>query len=438
VKSNEWGQADLFAYVKRNRGVRVGVGELRSWIETRLPSYMVPSHWVLIDSIPLTPNGKIDRKALVELPAENKPKREWIGPRTKTEHALARIWRKALRVQRLSIEDNFFEIGGHSMLAASLFGTIEREMKVSLPLSALFKAPTIALLASYIDKGGDEDEWCTLVPIQPKGSREPLFLVHGAEGNVLLYRELARSLGEDQPVYGFQAAGLDGVTSIAHSIEEMATLYIERIRDVQPDGPYCLGGYCLGGTIAYEMGRQLRESGHSVAFVGLFETYNMQSVVTRRSRFRSGYNKVLNIYFHLASLFSLPRSQQRKFFMSKLAVEWSRFKLNLAYYFGRWSRGNGDRPRLADQHLRIRKVNDRAQILYEPKPFSGSVSLFKPSKNYWGLDDPEFGWTNVVEGDLLVHELPVYPRSMLTLPFSRILARELKKSLDESIASGKR
>ena len=172
--------------------------------------------------------------------------------------AMRALWQRVLSLKAVLPDDDFFALGGHSMAAVQLFALIERELGVSAPLSALYDAPTPRSLVTRLTRRGDDsNEWQSLVPINRSGSRYPLFLVHRAEGNVLLYRDLAAHLGSDQPVYGLQSAGLDGKTPIEGDFARVARRYIKEIQSVQSTGPYMLGGYCLGGTLALEMARQL-------------------------------------------------------------------------------------------------------------------------------------------------------------------------------------
>ena len=252
---------------------------LRAGLQTRLPQYMIPSALVLIDALPLTSNGKIDRKAL---PPPDEPlattATEFVPPHDPLEHALARLWSKILKVERVGLHDNFFALGGHSLAAIRLVSQVQELTGTALPLATLFQAPTVAGLASFLRRDGWSPSWSCLVPIQEGGSRNPLFLVHAAHGHVLVYRQLAASLGPDQPVYGLQSEGLGGDGQFNSTIEQMASKYVSEIRRVQPHGPYSLGGYCLGGTIALEMAQQLTTSGEKVETVLLLDTYNPREV----------------------------------------------------------------------------------------------------------------------------------------------------------------
>src|SRR5439155_12408102 len=174
----------------------------------------------------------------------------------------------------LGIHDNFFELGGHSLIAVPLFAQIEKQFGKRLPLATLFRAPTVADLAAAIESTCT-DEQSSLVPIQPNGSRPPFFCVHAIGGNVLEYYDLARHLPSDQPFYSLQSRGLHGKEAPHERIDAMAAHYIKELRELQPNGPYFLGGRSLGGIIAYEMACQLRAQGHEVGLLALLDSYPM-------------------------------------------------------------------------------------------------------------------------------------------------------------------
>ncbi len=255
---------------------------LRTYAAERLPDYMLPAAFVQLDTLPQTPNGKVDRNALPAPEGENLARAAFVAPRTRTEKHLAACWQTVLGLERVGVHDNFFALGGHSLLALHLMACIEERSGQSIPLSALFQHPTIADLSHLLEQQPEhhhqqeqreQEEPRSLVAIQPDGSKYPLFFVHPIGGNVLCYHELARQLGPDQPVYGLQAVGLSGEFPPLGSIEEMAGRYLSELRAVQPQGPYHLGGWSLGGTIALEMAQQLRAQGEQVEVLVLIDTF---------------------------------------------------------------------------------------------------------------------------------------------------------------------
>ncbi|MEM7593187.1 MAG: amino acid adenylation domain-containing protein, partial [Cyanobacteria bacterium P01_A01_bin.83] len=247
--------------------------ELRSFVQERLPNYMVPSAFVFLDSIPLTPNGKVDRRAL---PAPDNTRQEssstFVAPQDKLESHLTEIWSQVLNVKPIGVRDNFFDLGGNSLQAVALFAQIEKQFGKKLPLVTLFQSGTVAEIAQIIRQKKWLSPWSSLVPIKPDGTKPPLFYIHGGGGNLLVYRDLAFALGTDQPVYGLQSRGLDGRYAPFNRIEDMANHYLAQIRKLQPNGPYFLAGLSSGGTTAWEIAQLLQAQGQKVALLALFDS----------------------------------------------------------------------------------------------------------------------------------------------------------------------
>jgi amino acid adenylation domain-containing protein len=262
----------LVAYVTSSPGLAAEPGDLARYVADALPEYMVPSTFVVLDSFPLTASGKIDRAALARLgPPERSARQEIARPRDGLEAQLVRLWEETLNLRPIGIHDNFFDLGGHSLLAMSLVGRIQASLGGRVPVELLFHGPTVAKLASQLRKGGSLS-WSCLVGLRVDGTRPPFFCVHPGGGNVFCYLELMRHLPAEQPVYGLQSPGLDPRQRPLDRIEEMGRIYLRALREVQPEGPYRLGGWSLGGVIAFEMARQLRAAGQEVAKVILIDS----------------------------------------------------------------------------------------------------------------------------------------------------------------------
>ena len=251
----------LVAYLVAKEGHTLDQGDLKACLGRQLPDFMVPSAFVSLDQMPLTPTGKINRRALPQ--PEGSVGEGAIAPRDAVELELTRIWEEVLEVKNPDIRQDFFALGGHSLLAIRLMVLIEERMGRELPLATLFQAPTIEQLAAILrrEDAGSEP---TLVPLQALGTKPALFLVPGAGGTVLYLNELADHLGPDQPVYAFQATGLDGRSEPYTSVPALAEHYIQAMRLMQPEGPYLLGGHSFGGRVAFEMARGLERMGQKV------------------------------------------------------------------------------------------------------------------------------------------------------------------------------
>lgn len=345
---------------------------------------------------------------------------------------LTRIWQDLLGIGMVGPDENYFDLGGDSPLAVQLFSRIEKAFKVKLPLATLFEAPTIAELARVIRcKAPASDGWSPLVAIQPSGSRAPFFCVHGAGGNVLIYRDLSRHLGSDQPFYGLQAQGLDGARPPLRKIEEMAALYVDEIRKVQPHGPYSLGGYCMGGTIAFEMAQQLQAQGEEVALLALFDTLNWYRIPLP-SVWRKSYYQAQRLVFHAANFLQLDFTGKGKFLSEKVKLVWNRIPVwrgMLLWRFNRGSRGTKSKSMVLSN---VWETNDRAGFDYAPNPYVGIITEFRPVKQYRMCNRPELKWDRFAQGGQEIIVLPVYPAGMLVEPFVRHLAVALRNSLDNA------
>lgn len=275
------GMTRLATYYTVHDGASVSYADLRAHLDSKLPDYMVPAFLIELDKLPYTPSGKVDLKALSEPSIENsRYAGEEIRYETETEQVLSRFWKELLGLDGIPRTADFFELGGDSLRAVTLFLKIQEQFGCDLPLSTLLQASSIEALARHINDGGtDEFSGCRSLKVLQKGSVDtvPLFLVHGGAGNILCFARLAENLGEDQPVYAFQWAGWDGGRG-ENSIEEMAAVYRDELLKHFPDTPVRIGGYCIGGYIAIELTRLLRETGVKVLGpLVVFDSPNLRS-----------------------------------------------------------------------------------------------------------------------------------------------------------------
>lgn len=398
--------------------------------ERALPAYMRPAAVAVIDEIPRNSSGVVECRMLPPVAAANlnQGTAMRIAPKNTIEAKIARLWTEVLQIEPVSVTANFFDLGGQSLHAVSLFTKIEQEFGVKLPLAILLKHPTVEQLAKALENGEQQVTWSSLVPIQPEGDRPPLFLVHGAGGNVLLFRTLAEKLSPDYPVYGLQSKGLDGKSEPLHSIEDMAANYLREVRTVRPHGPYYLGGYCLGGTIAYEMAQRLQEEGETVALLAMLDTYNYSRAL--RVRFSSFIAQ--KIRFHLANLSELRLVHLVKYLKEKARQALSGELVNLRSSVPRGMDESTGRATCGVE-LSIQAINDQAAENYVPRPYPGNVTIIKPRVNYKFYPDPDMGFGDLIVGHIDMIEVGTNPHAMLLEPHVEILAREIKRRIEESL-----
>jgi amino acid adenylation domain-containing protein len=269
------GDVGLSAYVVPRNDAHeepLTASELRRHLRERLPEYMIPASFVIVASLPLNANGKIDAGRLPDPAAlQDEPPASVTAPRDALERLVSRAWDEVLKREGAGIDEDFFDSGGHSMLAAMLLARLNEALGASLPLAVLFEAPTIRLLAERYRSRKAPRREARLVTMNGDGTRPPVFGVPGIQGNVVGYAGLARALGRDQPFHSMQAIGLDGSEAPLRTIEDMATRSLAALRIAQPRGPYAFVGACFGATVAYEMARQALAAGDEVALLGLLD-----------------------------------------------------------------------------------------------------------------------------------------------------------------------
>ncbi|MGC2475198.1 MAG: amino acid adenylation domain-containing protein [Candidatus Sulfotelmatobacter sp.] len=396
VRQDSTGNKRLVAYVVRSEAL--GDSELRRHVKAHLPEYMVPSEFVFLDSMPLTPNGKIDRRALAALKSDSAAV---TAPATPVDDPLQAqliaIWEELLGRKPIGIRDNFFDLGGHSLLAARLMHRIKQIHGQSLPLAILLQASTVEKLASAI-RGDFSEHWSSLVTIQPEGSKPPFFCVHGVGGNVVGFHELAKRMKPDFPFYGLQSQGLDGKSDLLTTIESMAAHYLKEIRGVQPNGPYHLGGFSMGGLVAYEMAQQLVAAGEEVGLVALFDTYATAP--------KSVNESLRDLLFHptWTHVKRLPAELRKK-----VRRTW-----------------NG--MRLPEYLKKVMRTNARAADHYVLRPYEGKTILLRAGDTWRVADDPYAAWTQYV-AELETIQIRGTHMEILREPNVSTLAERLKNCI---------
>jgi amino acid adenylation domain-containing protein len=306
AREDEPGNQQLVAYIVFSQGQNTATNVLQDYLKAHLPPYMVPTVFVTLSSFPLTINGKVDRKALPPpKPVRAGGAREIIGATTEMQHRLVRIWEDLLQVHPISIRDNFFTMGGHSLLAIRMLSMVEQLCGQRLPMSTLFEEATIEHLAEVLAHGVQEQATRTrIISVQHGGSRPPFFFLHGAWKEGAFYcLKLARAFGPEQPFYALDPYRFEGLR-VPPTFEEIVATHIEDIRQVQPKGPYIIGGFCNGAVFACEVANQLRAAGENVPLLILINADALRY-----------HQKVHELTMALGRLFHLSLEQQLEAFL---------------------------------------------------------------------------------------------------------------------------
>jgi len=400
------------------------VPQLRGFLQQKLPDYMVPAVFVMLGEMPLTPNGKVDRKALLALDtSERNVEASFVPPRSSLELQLVHIWEDVLEIHSIGIHDNFFELGGHSLLAVRLMAQIQKQFGKNLPLATLFQSPTIEYLASILRQQPDSQSWSPVVAIQPKGSKPPLFCVHPAGGNVLCYADLAQHLGSDQPFYGLQAQGLEEGQEPHIQIKNMAADYIKALQVVQPQGPYFLAGWSFGGFAAFEMAQQLYAQGQHVVFLAIIDAGAPSSEIPEELRKKDdaellaiilGFDEIPGFDIHqlLEHLRQLGPDEQ----LNYVIAEAKRAYL-VPPDIG---------PASARRFLQVAKIQFRSAQNYVPQQrYVGKITFFQASER-----KPDQGWGEFADQGVETHIVPGNHHTIMLEPHVRTLAEQLRTCLE--------
>jgi amino acid adenylation domain-containing protein len=413
------GDKRLVAYCVVEQGRKLSASQIRLFLKTQLPEYMIPSAFVVLENLPLTPNGKIDRRALpVPEFSRQDGKLIFVAPRDHLEIQLTQIWEEVLAVKPIGITDNFFELGGNSLIAVGLFVKIEKLCGRKLPLATLFQAQTIEEFAAVISQDEWSAPWSSLVKIQPGNSKPPLFCVHSIGGNILEYYQMAHYIGQDQPVYGLQALGLDGKQAPLTSIEDMARHYIQEIRTIQPHGPYFLAGYSSAGMVVFEMSQQLRKQGEKVALLALLDEKSPKLPKISPSLWE--YIQII-----VSNLWQLNSQEKFNYVMDKFNYKFVHKGNFREFMIAQWSKS------LAPEYINVLDANLEAARNYQPQVYQGKVTLFRcqvqPISQALHHD---LGWSELVTGDIEIHPISGDHFNLLREPHVRVLATKLKSCLE--------
>ena len=402
-------------YLSATQGL--SVVHLRDYLKQHLLDYMVPSAFVMLDAFPLTPNGKINRLAL---PAPDSKRAEaeysYVPPQNELQLQLTKIWEGLFDTRPIGIEDNFFDLGGHSLMAITLFAEIEKLTNKKLPLVTLLQAPTIEKLSQKLEDDGYKGSWSSLVPFQTGGSKHPFFYISPYLISVLTLTDMGRYMAPDRPFYGLRPQGLDGEEAIHTRIEDMAAHYIKEIKTIQPKGPYFLGGHCSGSWVAFEMAHKLKAQGEEVGALIIVDSEPPN--FSPPSQNLSYYIKRSLHYLRDNRLFD--------------AVHWQ-LKLKLGRTIGQ-KVGSRQERRIQE----MRKIHDEAFKKYRAPIYSGQLIFLRSSEwhslpeNAWHMN-----WTKLTTGSVDMEVIPSTHAKLILEPNVKMLAEKIKFYLDREEKNSK-
>ena len=426
AREDEPGNKRLVAYVASRQPSNPLSDELRGLLKSRLPQYMMPSAFVVMEALPRTPNGKADRRALSAPELANRGQEaDLVAPRDHTEARLLKIWQVILGRPDIGVTQDFFALGGHSLLAARLLRRMEKEFDRKFTLANVFEAPSVEQMAALMRRPDWRQPSSHLVvPIHAVGSRPPLFCVRGGPR----FRLLAQRLGPDQPVFGLHLDTSEARRlSFPYKLEEIASCLVKAAREVQPKGPYYLAGLCVNGAIAYEMARQLVAQGEQVGLLAMFDAQNATFYIDswRHGRVHSLGQRTV---YHLLNLWKLEWKAKGPYILDRLKE--ARRRINriiwqIAYEL-QW---RADESRMKD----VEAIVHPAASAYHPQPYSGSAIMFQSTKWPEGAYfDFALSWRHLVAGGIEVHRVPGNHAAMFRDPNVDVVADKLRSQLYEA------
>jgi amino acid adenylation domain-containing protein len=415
AREDSAGDQRLVAYFTAEHGNELSAAELRNSLLAELPEYMVPAAFVHLDVLPVTLNGKLDRRALPTPDQAALVSHSYEAPQGEAESIMAAIWQDLLKVERVGRQDHFFELGGHSLLAVQLAARVHQKLCMPAPLRILFAYSKLHQFVAALQKAKSTSLHPNLVPIRTEGNARPLFLIHPGLGEVGYVRKLVPWIDANIPVYGLSASGFLPGEAPASTIEEMARVYIEALREVQANGPYRVAGWSLGGTIAYEMAAQLIGAGQDVEFLGLIDTSHHYDPAERNSVARDSMATIVSwLKRGLSSADSteLERLAREDDMESMIA---------LAHAAGTVPAG------IERRHLMVYAALSNAAISYSPRKLAIPVDLF--SADEADRPDSTLGWGAFLKDQLHITVVGGTHMSIVEDPIAEALGSALSCSL---------
>lgn len=432
----------LVAYIVSDKTAHLVISELRRLLNAKLPDHMIPAAFVPVDELPLTVSGKLDRKALPEPDAKSMLRTaEHTEPRDLIDLKMVRIWESVLKVDAIGITDNYFNLGGHSLLAIHLLSEVEQAFGRKFPLSVLFEGGTVKHLSDLIRQDSGFLPQSVLVGIQPTGSKPAFYCVHPAGGNVLCYTDLSRCLGADQPFWGLQDPGLIGEHPGFSSIEQMASFYIQEVTAPQQQGPYFLGGWSMGGLVAYEMAQQLRRQGQEIGLLVLLD-------VAVPTPFEEPVTPSSNRVQAMATVIAeIGRARKKDVHISVDVLEKLQADEQMTYILEQFQQAGETISKdellavfeYAQRYARVNEANMAALRSYRPQPYPGQITLLRVAtpdstlaENAPAYGDAAYGWGHLSPKPVQVYPIPGEHRVMVYDPYAPRLAEVLGHCIDQA------
>lgn len=394
-----------------------------NYLKSRLPKFMLPKQIVSLEEIPLTPNGKVNTQALPLIQRTSTSTLD--APNNEIEEDLVDLWQNILNIKHIGVNENFFDLGGHSLMAVKIILAIEKKYGKRLPLASLFENSTIKELAITIKDNEDRIKWDCLVPIKTTGNKTPIYLVHGDGLNVLTFKPIAKYLDPEQPLYALQALGLNGDKSrLLYSMDDMADHYASEILQNNPTGPYILGGYSFGGLLAFEIARRLIELGKKVETLAILDT-NCSNRNNNNSRFARIGRKIVRQFrksiFIVDNFIHKPQqtlNYQRQFIKKKLYKKQSPTDLSNDFF---------------SYDPEINRSYRVAKSIYKMTPLNINVLLFKTKERMYFIDDAKYyGWRRYALEGVKVHRVPGDHKTFLFEPNVKEFSSLLQLAIDSN------
>lgn len=439
VREDHPGGPRLVAYLVRNQeSDALGPLELKSHLRKTLPEYMVPAAFVELPGLPLSPNGKVDRKQLASTAADALVAADDLErdvrrtPRNNSELFVIAIFEEVLGIKGLLARHNFFELGGHSLSALILAGRLSKTFSKHISVRNVFEYPTIEQMAAFAkeDLAGPSS---SLIPIKSTGNLSPLFFVHPGGGRVMGYLPLSRSLNRNRPFYALQSQGLEEGQDVLWSVEDMAAAYIKEIQRVQPSGPYQIGGWCMGGTIAFEMAQQLHQAGETVSLLAILEDFAYSSPTTRPITAEELQQEEM---IHVQKIIAQHFPPKFRISGTQLPREFSlsfqeQLELALAKFKETRQLPQDETPEQFHRAIHVSAVNLAAKRRYHFQPFFGKAVLFRCVSS----EHPEetYGWGRLVQGGLDVHTYN-WQHNEFVAQDPETLAKALEQSMEAGLS----